>query len=353
MEKYKEIFEKLKGFRFTENGILLNDEPDEKAMEWTDMQFYSVDGKMMFNELMSALLIHSMDIDIYDCWHIESNGDIVPFTGRYDSGYLVLPYSVFKRYAERRMNLIPLVMNGKTCDCYGYECIILSDIERDGFYDISEGMYVGNLGVGRDVSQAMNLIGLRVAQIANGYEFHYKDYPFETFGYKDKKNLYSENVNDITDTSAVVNGVLKTYSDFPVYRHEKRIYINPILANKLFSVVYPANVKYIHSDETIHDYPEDGEYRKNMIISFDSMISLVYQFGLTALYSDGKPSSKETCYRCSLYSNKPMAGFEPVRDCFLYKKESEVVCKTEDEAVNICTLMIINTLINEKKDGRI
>lgn len=48
-----------------------------------------------------------------------------------------------------------------------------------------------------------------------------------------------------------------------------------------------------------------------------------------------------------------MTGFEPVRDCFLYKKESEVVCKTEDEAVNICTLMIINTLINEKKDGRI
>lgn len=353
MEKYNEIFEKLKDFRFTENGILLNGEPDEKAVEWMDIPFYSVDGKMMFNELMSALLIQSMDISIYDCWHIESNGDIVPFTGRYDSGYLVLPYSVFKRYAERKLNLIPLVINGKTCDCYGYECIILSDIERNGFYNISEGMYVGNLGVGKSVPQAMNLVGLRVAQIANGYEFSYKDYPFETFGYEDKRDLYNGSVNNVTDTSAVVNGVLKTYSDFPVYRHEKRIYINPILANKLFSIIDPAHIEYIHSDETIHDYPEDGEYRKNMIISFDSMISLVYPFGLTALYSDGKPGNKEICYRCSLYSNKPMTGFEPVRDCFLYKKESEVVCKTEDEAVNICTLMIINALINEKKDGKI
>lgn len=349
MEKYKEIFEKLKDFKFTENGILLNGEPDEKPIEWMDMQFYFVDGKMMFNELMSALLIQSLDISIYDCWHIESNGDIVPFTGRYDSGYLILPYSVFKRYAERKMNLIPLAIreNGR------YECIILSDIERNGFYDISEGMYVGNLGMREDISQAMNLIGLRVAQIANGCEFCYKDYPFETFGYKSKKDLCSENVHNVTDTSAVVNGVLRTYADFLVYRYKKKIYINPILATKLFSIIYPANVNYIHSDETIHDYPEDGEYKKNMIISFDSMISLVYPFGLTALYSDGKPDSKETCYRCSLYSNKPMTGFEPVRDCFLYKKESEVVCKTEDEAVNICTLMIINTLINEKKDGRI
>lgn len=350
MEKYKEIFEKLKGFRFTENGILLNGEPNEKAIEWMNMQSYYVGGKMMFNELMSALLIHSMDIDIYDCWHIESNGDIVPFTGRYDSGYLVLPYSVFNRYAKRRMNLIPLVINEGTCDCCSYECIILSDIERNGFHDISEGMYVGNLGVGRDISQAMNLIGLRVAQISNGCEFCYKDYPFETFGYKSKKDLYSDNVNNITDTSAVVNGVLRTYSDFLVYRYDGRIYINPILANKLLSIVNPANVKYIHSDETIHEYPEDGEYRKNMIISFDSMISLIYPFGLTALYSDGKTDGKETCYRCSLYSKEPMTGFKPVQDCFLYKKESEVVCKTEDEAVNICTLMIINTLINEKKD---
>lgn len=349
MEKYKEIFEKLKDFKFTENGILLSGEPNEKAIEWMDMQFYSVDGKMMFNELMSALLIQSMDISIYDCWHIESNGDIVPFTGRYDSGYLVLPYSVFKRYAERRMNLVPLTIKENNY----YECIILSDIERDGFYNISEGMYVGNLGVGRNVSQAMNLIGLRVAQMANGCEFRYKDYPFETFGYEDKKDLYNGNVDNVTDISAVVNGVLKTYSDFPVYRHKKRIYINPVLANKLFSIIDPAHIEYIHSDETIHDYPEDGEYRKNMIISFDSMISLVYSFGLTALYSDGKPGNKETCYRCSLYSNKPITGFEPVRDCFLYKKESEVVCKTEDEAVNICTLMIINTLINEKKDGKI
>ena len=349
MEKYKEIFEKLKDFKFTENGILLSGESNGKAIEWMDMQFYSVDGKMMFNELMSALFIQSMDISIYDCWYIESSGNIVPFTGRYDSGYLILPYSVFKRYTERRMNLVPLVIKENDC----YECIIISNIERNGFYNISEGMYVGNLGVGRNVSQAMNLIGLRVAQMANGCEFCYKDYPFETFGYKNKKDLYSRNVDNVTDTNAIVDGVLKTYSDFPVYRHEKRIYINPILANKLFSVVYPANVKYIYSDETIHDYPEDGEYRKNMIISFDSMISLVYPFGLTALYSDGKPGNKETCYRCSLYSNKPMTGFEPVRDCFLYKKESEVMCKTEDEAVNICTLMIINTLINEKKDGRI
>ena len=349
MEKYKEIFEKLQGFRFTENGILLNDGPNGKAIEWMDMQSYYVGEKMMFNELMSALLIQSLDIDIYDCWHIESNGDIVPFTDRYDSGYLVLPYSVFKRYAERRMNLIPLVINVGT----SYECVILSDIERDGFYDISEGMYVGNLGVGRDISQAMNLIGLRVVQIANGCEFCYKDYPFETFGYKSRKDLCSRNVYDVTDISAVVDGVLKTYSDFPVYRYEKWIYINPILASKLFSIVDPVNVKYIHSDETIHDYPEDGEYRKNMIISFDSMISLIYPFGLTALYSDGKPGNKETCYRCSLYSKKPMTGFEPIQDCFLYKKESKAVCKTEDEAVNICTLMIINTLINEKKDGRI
>lgn len=349
MEKYKEIFEKLKDFKFTENGILLNGEPNRKVMEWRDMQFYSVNGKMMFNELMSALLIQSMDISINDCWHIESSGNIAPFTGRYDFDYLILSYSVFKRYAERRMNLVPLAIKENDC----YECIMISDIERNGFYNISEGMYVGNLGVGRNASQAMNLIGLRVAQIANGCEFRYKDYPFETFGYKNKKDLYNGNVDNVTDTSAVVDGVLRTYSDFPVYRHEKWIYINPVLANKLFSVVYPVNVKYIYSDETIHDYPEDGEYKKNMIISFDSMISLVYQFGLTALYSDGKPGSKETCYRCSLYSNKLMTGFEPIRDCFLYKKESEVVCKTEDEAVNICTLMIINTLINEKKDGRI
>lgn len=352
MEKYNEIFEKLKDFKFTENGILLNDGSNRKAMEWMDMQSYYVGGKMMFNELMSALLIQSMDISIYDCWHIESNGDIVPFTGRYDSGYLVLPYSVFKRYAERRMNLIPLVINGKTGGC-SYECTILSDIERSGFHDISEGMYVGNLGAGRDISQAMNLIGLRVAQIANGYEFCYKDYPFETFGYKSKKDLYSEDVRDVTDTSVVVNGVLRTYSDFLVYRYEKKIYINPILVSKLFSIIDPANVNYIHSDETIHDYPEDGEYRKNMIISFDSMISLVYPFGLTALYADKKTSDNEIHYRCSLYSKKPMTGFKPVQDCFLYKKESEVECKTEDEAVNICTLMIINTLINEKKDGRI
>lgn len=352
MKKYKEIFEKLKDFRFTENGILLNDEPNGKAIEWMDMQSYYVDGKMMFNELISALLIQDLGISIYDCWYIESNGNIVPFTGKCNSGYLVLPYSVFKRYTERKMNLIPLVINAGTCDCPSYECIILSDIERDGFNNISEGMYVGNLGVGRDLSQAMNLIGLRIAQIANGCEFCYKDYPFETFGYRSEKDLYSENVYDVTDTSAVVNGNIKSYSDFPVYTIGEHIYINKTLANKLFSLVEPVGVRYVYEDGTIRNYPENGNYRKNRTVLFTTLISMIYSFGLTAIYAE-KKTDDGVGYQCSLYSNKFTEGFKPVCNCSLYSRTADVVCKTKAEAINVCTLMIINTLINEKKDGRI